>query len=305
MSDSGHSHHYVISRMKFVVMLTVAIFILEVVGGILTHSLALLSDAGHIFADILALGLSWGALVLSSRPANHKKTYGYIRAEVIAASINGATLFLVAIWIFIEAYHRISQPVPVKSLEMFVIAVIGLLVNLVVFFRLKGVAEHNLNVKSAFLHVLGDMLASVGVIIGGIIMLFTRLYLVDPIISVLIGLIILRGAFSVIRESADILLEGVPRNLQLNDLESVLRKVEGVEDLHELHVWSVTSKDAALSCHVVIKEQSTHSAQKILDQIRSRLKKQFNIEHTTIQFECGCCTTPSPECIFTENRRSA
>jgi cobalt-zinc-cadmium efflux system protein len=304
MSESDHSHYHVMKKMKFVVLLTVGIFVLELVGGILTHSLALLSDAGHIFADVLALGLSWGALALSNLPANHKKTYGYLRAEVIAASINGATLILVAIWIFYEAYQRINQPVAVKSLEMFIIAVIGLLVNLVVFFRLKGIAEHSLNVKSAFLHVLGDMLASVGVIIGGVIMLFTQFYIVDPIVSVLIGLIILRSAFSVIRESTDILLEGVPRNVQLNEVESVLRGVEGVEDLHELHVWSVSSKDVALSCHVTIKEQSTHSAQKILDQIRSQLKKQFNIEHTTIQFECGCCTTQSSECIFTENRRN-
>ncbi len=304
MSDSGHSHHYVISRMKFVVLLTVAIFILEVVGGILTHSLALLSDAGHILADVLALGLSWVALVLSSRPANRKKTYGYLRAEVIAASINGATLFLVAIWIFFEAYQRINQPVAVKSLEMFIIATVGLLVNLVVFFKLKGISEHSLNVKSAFLHVLGDMLASVGVIIGGIIMFFTRFYIVDPIVSILVGLIILRGAFSIIRDSSDILLEGVPRYLKLNDIESVLRKIEEVEDLHDLHVWSVSSKDVALSCHVMIKEQSTHSAQKILDQIRLQLKKRFNIEHTTIQFECGCCAAQSSECIFAENHKT-
>jgi cobalt-zinc-cadmium efflux system protein len=304
MSDSGHSHHYVLNRMKFVVLLTVAILILEVVGGILTHSLALLSDAGHILADVLALGLSWVALVLSSRPANDRKTYGYLRTEVIAASINGATLFLVAIWIFYEAYQRINQPVAVKSLEMFIIATVGLLVNLLVFFKLKGISEHSLNVKSAFLHVLGDMLASVGVIIGGVIMLFTRLYIVDPIVSILVGLIILRSAFSVIRESTDILLEGVPRNVQLIDVDSALREVEGVEDLHELHVWSVSSKDVALSCHVLIKEQSIHSAQNILDQIRLQLKKRFNIEHTTIQFECGCCAAQSSECIFTENQKT-
>jgi cobalt-zinc-cadmium efflux system protein len=135
-------------------------------------------------------------------------------------------------------------------------------------------------------------------------MLFTQLYIVDPIVSVLIGLIILRGAFSIIRESTDILLEGVPRNLKLEEIESVLRKIEGVEDLHELHVWSVSSRDVALSCHVVINEQSTHSAQKILDQIRLQLANLFHIEHTTVQFECQCCAPQSAECIFTENRKS-
>jgi cobalt-zinc-cadmium efflux system protein len=176
----------------------------------------------------------------------------------------------------------------------------------VVFLKLKGIAQHSLNVRSAFLHVWGDMLASVGVIIGGVVMFFTHLYIVDPLISGLIGLIILRGAFSVIRESTNILLEGVPINVKLSQVESVLRKVDGVEDLHELHVWSVSSKDVALSCHVMVKEQSTHSTQKILDQIRSQLKEQFNIEHTTIQFECRCCATQSSECIFmgTEDRQN-
>jgi cobalt-zinc-cadmium efflux system protein len=304
MSQIVHSHNYVISKMKFVVLLTVGIFVLELVGGILTHSLALLSDAGHIFADILALGLSWGALTLSVLPANDRKTYGYLRAEVIAAIINGATLFVIAVWIFIEAYQRITHPVPVKSLEMFSIALIGLMINLVVFFKLKGISEHSLNVKSAFFHVFGDMLASVGVIMGGVIMLFTQFYIVDPIVSVLVGLIILRGAFSIIRESTDILLEGVPRNLKLKDIESVIRKIEGVEDLHDLHVWSVSSKDVALSCHIVIHEQSTHSAQQILDQIRREIANLFHIEHTTIQFECQCCAPPRSECLFTESRRS-
>jgi cobalt-zinc-cadmium efflux system protein len=304
MSQIAHSHNYVISKMKFVVLLTVGIFVLELVGGILTHSLALLSDAGHIFADILALGLSWGALTLSVLPANDRKTYGYLRAEVIAAIINGATLFVIAVWIFIEAYQRITHPVPVKSLEMFSIALIGLMINLVVFFKLKGISEHSLNVKSAFFHVFGDMLASVGVIMGGVIMLFTQFYIVDPIVSVLVGLIILRGAFSIIRESTDILLEGVPRDLKLKDIESVIRKIEGVEDLHDLHVWSVSSKDVALSCHIVIHEQSTHSAQQILDQIRREIANLFHIEHTTIQFECQCCAPPRSECLFTESRRS-
>jgi cobalt-zinc-cadmium efflux system protein len=304
MREISHSHNYVVSKMKFVLFLTAGIFVLELAGGILTHSLALLSDAGHIFADVLALGLSWGALTLSVLPANDRKTYGYLRAEVIAAMINGATLFIIAVGIFIEAFQRIKHPVPVKSLEMFSIAMIGLLINLVVFFKLKGISEHSLNVKSAFFHVWGDMLASVGVIGGGIIMLLTQLYVVDPIVSVLVGLIILRGAFSIIRDSTDILLEGVPRNLELKEIESVIRRIEGVEDLHELHVWSVSSKDVALSCHIVIHEQSTHSAQQILDRIRKQVADLFCIEHITVQFECRCCVPPRSECLFTENRRS-
>lgn len=302
MAGHSHSHYFVVKRMRFVVVLTLGIFLLELIGGILTNSLALLSDAGHVFADVFALGLSWLALSLFGLPADRKRTFGYLRAEVLAATINGVTLFLVAIWIFVEAFHRIREPLEVKSLEMFVIAIIGLAVNLIVFLKLRGIAQHSLNVRSAFLHVLGDMLASVGVIAGGIIMLITQLYIVDPIISVLIGLIILRGAFGILRESANILLEGVPRSVNLAEVESVLRGVEGVEDVHELHVWSVSSRDVALSCHVMTRDQTTHSAQSVLDKIHSELKEKFNIEHTTIQFECGCCATQSAQCIFTQGR---
>jgi cobalt-zinc-cadmium efflux system protein len=303
MVDSAHLHYFVSRRMKFVVVLTAGIFLLELVGGILTNSLALLSDAGHVFADVFALGISWVALTFSGLPPNQKKTYGYLRAEVLAATINGVTLFLVAIWIFVEAFRRFSSPSEVKSLEMFLIASVGLMVNMVVFLKLKGIARHSLNVRSAFLHVLGDMLASLGVMAGGLIMFFTRLYIVDPIISMLIGLIILRGAFGILRESTNILLEGVPGNLKLDQVESVLRRVEGVEDVHELHVWSVSSKDVALSCHVMTRDQTSHSAQNMLDKIQSELKGEFNIEHVTVQFECGCCATQSVECIFTEGRR--
>jgi cobalt-zinc-cadmium efflux system protein len=299
---TGHSHYFVVKRMRFVVVLTLGIFLLELVGGILSNSLALLSDAGHVFADVFALGLSWVALSLAGLPADRKKTFGYLRAEVLAATINGVTLCLVAIWIFVEAFHRIGKPQEVKSLEMFLIAVIGLVVNGIVFLKLRGVAQHSLNVKSAFLHVLGDMLASLGAIAGGIIMLVTGLYVVDPIVSVLIGLVILRGAFGILRESANILLEGVPRNVELAEVESALRRVEGVEDVHELHVWSVSSQDVALSCHVMTRDQTTHSAQSVLDRIQSELKEKFDIEHTTIQFECGCCASQSAQCIFTQSR---
>jgi len=299
---TGHSHYFVVKRMKFVVVLTLGIFLLELVGGILTNSLALLSDAGHVFADVFALGLSWVALSLAGLPADRKRTFGYLRAEVLAATINGVTLCLVAIWIFVEAFHRIREPLEVKSLEMFLIAIIGLTVNMVVFLKLRGIAQHSLNVRSAFLHVLGDMLASLGVIAGGIVMMITRLYIIDPIISVLIGLIILRGAFGILRESANILLEGVPRDVRLAEVESALRNVEGVEDIHDLHVWSVSSRDVALSCHVMTRDQTTHSAQSVLDRIQSELKEKFKIEHTTIQFECGCCASKSVECIFTQGR---
>lgn len=300
MADSVSSRYRLIEKMKFAVILTVGILLLEVVGGILTNSLALLSDAGHIFADVFALGLSWVALVLSGLPPNQRKTYGYFRAEALAAVINGVTLFLVALWIFYEAIGRISSPEPVKSLEMFVVALIGLGVNVIVLLKLKGATHQSLNVKSAFLHVLGDMLSSVGVIVGGIIMLVTQYYIVDPIISILIGLIILRGAVGVLKECSDILLEGVPKNIELAEVEKVLKQISGVEDIHDLHVWSISSAHLALSAHVVVEEQTTHSTKKILDEIQAKMMERFNIEHITIQFECLCCGRQKVECILSE-----
>lgn len=302
MANSVSSHYRLIEKMRFAVILTVGILVLEVVGGILTNSLALLSDAGHIFADVFALGLSWAALVLSGLPPNQRKTYGYFRAEVLAAVINGVTLFLVALWIFYEAVGRMSSPEPVKSLEMFLIALVGLVVNIIVLLKLKGAAQQSLNVKSAFLHVLGDMLGSLGVITGGIIMLVTQYYIVDPIISILIGVIILRGAIGVLRDCSDILLEGVPKNVKLNQVEKILKHIPGVVDVHDLHVWSISSVHLALSAHVVVEEQTTHSTRKILDEIQAKMVKDFNIEHLTIQFECLCCGTRMVECVLNERR---
>jgi cobalt-zinc-cadmium efflux system protein len=302
MTESVFKRYHLIQKMKFAVILTVGILLLEVAGGILTNSLALLSDAGHIFADVFALGLSWMALVLSGLPPNQRKTYGYFRAEVLAAVINGVTLFLVALWIFYEAFGRISSPQPVKSLEMFLIALVGLGVNLIILLKLRGATQQSLNIKSAFLHVLGDMLSSVGVIVGGIIMLVTQFYIVDPIISILIGLIILRGATGVLRECSNILLEGVPKNIKLEEVEKVLKHIPGVVDMHDLHVWSISSVHLALSAHVVVEEQTTHSTQKILDEIQAKMMKNFNIEHLTIQFECLCCGPQKVECILSERR---
>jgi cobalt-zinc-cadmium efflux system protein len=304
MADSVSSHYHMIARMKFAVILTVGILLLELVGGILTNSLALLSDAGHVFADVFALGLSWVALALSGLPANQRKTYGYFRAEVLAAVTNGITLFLVALWIFYEAARRISSPEPVRSLEMFLIAIVGLAVNGVVLVKLKGATEASLNIKSAFLHVLGDMLSSVGVIVGGIIMLVTKFYIVDPIISILIGLIILRGAIGVIRECSDILLEGVPQNIKLSQVEKVLKQIRGVVDIHDLHVWSISQAHPALSAHIVVEEQTTHSTTEILNEIQKEMMKSFHLEHLTIQFECSCCGEQKVECILSERRNS-
>ncbi len=293
------THKGLAAKLRFAIILTFLILILEFLGGILTNSLALLSDAGHIFGDIFALGLSWVALLISTLPANHRKTYGYHRAEILAALVNGMVLFLICGFIFYEAVKRISSPEEVLSLQMLLIAAVGLFVNLIVAVKLKEASKQNLNVKSAFLHVLGDMWASVGVISGGIIMTFTGFYIVDPIISFFVGGIIFNGAYRVSKEALNILLEGVPDNLDPDEILSLLKKMEGVIDVHDLHIWTISSANLALSAHLVVEEQSTHSTGKILSQINNELSKRYRITHLTIQFECQCCAGEQPECIVT------
>jgi cobalt-zinc-cadmium efflux system protein len=291
------THKGLLARLRFAIILTFLILILEFVGGILTNSLALLSDAGHIFGDIFALCLSWVALLISALPPNHRKTYGYHRAEVLAALGNGLTLFLICGFIFYEAFKRMSSPEEVLSFQMLLIAGVGLGVNLIVASKLKAASQQNLNIKSAFLHVMGDLWASLGVILGGIIMTFTGFYIVDPIISFFVGGIIFRGAYRVSKEALDILLEGVPENVDLDEILFLLKKTDGVTDVHDLHIWTISSAHLALSAHLVVEDQSTHSTGRILSQIKEKLSTKCKITHVTIQFECQCCAGEQPECI--------
>lgn len=285
----AHENRFSESRFVLSLALTGLILLAEVIGGLLTGSLALLSDAAHVFLDMLALGLSYGALRLTSRPADDRHTYGFHRFQVIAALINGATLLLIAVEIFREAWKRLHAPEPVLAGPMLLVAVIGLAVNLLVALVLRKHDHHDLNVRSAFLHVLGDALASVGVIAAGAVILLTGWYWVDPLVSVMIGLIILAGSGRVLRESIHILAEGMPDGMTASDIAQQMGKVTGVADVHDLHVWTVSPGYVALSAHVVLSDQSLSQAQRIMGAIRQVLIEQFSIEHTTIQFECDNC----------------
>jgi len=291
-----HQNQTIEKRFLISLILTALILVAEVIGGLWTGSLALLSDAAHVFLDILALGLSYGALRLSALPADDRHTYGFHRFEVIAALANGVTLAGVAIGIFIEAYHRLQAPEPVKSVELLVIATVGLIVNLIVAFVLGGHDherdEHeaeDLNVKSAFLHVLGDAVSSVGVIVAALIIWRTGWTLADPLMSVLIGLIIVASSWRVTKASLHILVEGVPEGFHLADVAQTMGSAPGVTDVHDLHVWSLCSGHTALSAHVVVADQSLGQAQVVMDEIKRRLRSGFGVEHTTIQFECAGC----------------
>jgi len=283
----GHSHSHLQGKFGLAVGLTSAILIVEIVGGVLTNSLALLSDGAHVFADIFALVLSWVAVYLSTLPATNKRTYGYHRTEVFAAFINGSSLVVITAWIFYESIDRILHPEPVKSLAMLIVAIIGLVVNLIVALIFIKESHDNLNVKSAFLHVIGDAMSSAGVIIGGIIMKLTSWYLIDPILSFIIGFVILFSAFRLTKEALHILLEGTPKNIQTDDVSNEIKKLNFVKDVHDLHIWSIRSDYTALSAHVLVDVQSIRAMQNTLSSINNLLKQKFGISHTTIQLECG------------------
>jgi cobalt-zinc-cadmium efflux system protein len=281
--------------------LTGVIFFAELVGGLLTGSLALLSDAAHVFLDAFALGLSYVAIRLTSLPPDDRHTYGYHRLRVLAALINGATLLLVAFEILREAVRRFSNPEPVLAGPMLVVAITGLVVNLVVAFVLRGHGHEDLNVRSAFLHVLGDALASVGVIVAGVVIVLTGWTVVDPLISIMIAVIILVGSGNVLRRALHILIEGVPQGLTATDVAEVMDGVPGVSKVHDLHVWTVSPGYVALSAHVVLNDQSLSEAQDILENLEATLSEQFGIEHTTIQVECQSCAEGTIVCPYKAN----
>lgn len=285
--------HGISRRLKIAIALTAVTMIAEVIGGIWTNSLALLSDAAHVFLDLFALILSLVAIRLAALPPSDRHTFGYHRSEVFASFINGLTVCAMGVGILYEAWGRFIYPEPVKSLPMLVIASIGLVMNLLSARALHDHSHDDLNVKSAFLHVIGDALASVGVIVGGLIIYATGWYLLDSLISILIALLIMAGAGKVLRESMHILMEGVPRGLDLNEVAKAIRSVEGVRDIHHMNIWTVCSHILALSVHVDCDEQSEFSRSTILHRIEHLLADRFHITHTTIQMECSVCANGS------------
>ena len=275
--------------MLIVLSITAVIMIAEIIGGLLANSLALLSDAGHMLTDILALGLSVVAMRFAQKPPTSSKTYGFYRLEILAAFFNGLLLLFISLYIFYEAYQRLLQPKEIKGLVMLVVAAIGLLANGVGILVLRKSAHKNLNVKSALFHIVGDTISSVGVIGGGLLILYTGWYLVDSVISIFIGMLILRGAYSLVKESVDIFLEATPKDIDIEELLDNVRKIEGVKEIHHLHLWTITSGIYAISAHVVIDDLLTSTSATILKEIERLLQGKYSIEHTTIQFECESC----------------
>jgi cobalt-zinc-cadmium efflux system protein len=304
------THHRVQNRRRLLwtIVLTGVAFVAEAVGGFLTNSLALLSDAGHMFTHLLALGVSYLAVMFSERPATERRTYGLNRLEILAALFNGATLFAISIGIFYEAYERFFDPVPIATGPLLVIAVIGLVVNLICAVILSGAERKDLNIRGAFIHLLTDTFSSVAVIAGAVIISLTGWTVIDPLLSVAICAVILFWALRLVWDSVDILLEATPRDVKMQDVVDGLRRIPGIRDVHHLHVWCITSGMYALSAHVDVDDLRVSETEKLAQQAEQFLKERFSINHTTFQFECqrgrrvdevlsgvGIATTPNKE----------
>lgn len=286
--DHSHGHHHGKGANKQALLLSLliitAFLIVEVIGGFLTNSLALLSDAGHMLSDSSALLLSLIAMIFAARPPSAQKTYGFYRFEILAALFNGVTLVVISLYIFWEAYERLLAPPEVSSLPMMLIAFIGLIANIAAAFVLmRGDYKNNLNLRSAFLHVLGDMLGSVGAILAGLLMWKFGWYIADPLISIIVGLLIITSAWRVTKDSVNILMEGTPSAIDSDQISGALAGIAGVKDVHDLHVWTVTSGFDSLTCHLHVSDDV--SSYQVLREALAILKKRFGITHVTIQIE--------------------
>ncbi|MDQ2746754.1 MAG: cation diffusion facilitator family transporter, partial [Acidobacteriota bacterium] len=270
-------------KLKFALGLTALYMFAEAFGGWFANSLSLIADAGHMLTDVAALSLTLLAIRFAARPATPQKTFGYYRLEILAAFVNGIALVLISLWIMYEAVGRWNAPPAVKGVELTVIAVGGLLINIVCAWLLHGGHEHDLNLRGAYLHVLGDLLGSVAAIAAGVLILAFGWVWADALGSFLISLIIIFGAWNLIKESVNILLEGTPAHINLKSVEDEIRRVENVRDVHDLHVWTITSGMEALSVHVVHDKIGTSAA--LLNSIKTTLHDKFGIDHLTIQME--------------------
>jgi cobalt-zinc-cadmium efflux system protein len=280
---------------------TIAFVLVELIAGIKAHSLALVSDAGHNFTDALALGLAWAGFYLQSKPPDEVKTYGYHRAGVLSAFVNALTLVALSVWILYESVARLRAPEPVNETIMMVVAGLGLVLNGSVMLALRVASRDDINVRGAFVHMLGDALGSIAIVLGAAAIRYTGWVRVDPILSILIALLIVWTAWDIIRESLNILLEGLPRGIYLADVTEAMGTVEGVLGVHHLHIWSLGSNTHALSCHVLIEDVPPSASETILRSLNALLDRRFGIAHTTVQFEhvsCGIsengCAIPVP-----------
>jgi len=305
--EHSHSHSHfgdiakqTTSRLALSLFLTFAFVIFEAAAGILGNSLALLTDAGHNLTDVIALGLSWFAIRLTAQPANARKTYGYHRAGILAAVINSTTLIIIALGVFYEAYQRFITPAEVNSGILIGVGLVAVIINLVTALLVRRGSEKDLNLRSTFVHLMGDVLSTIGAVIAGVFIYFTKANWLDPLVSVLIGFLILYNAWGILRDAMDILLESTPRDVDIKTMVDDLVKVEGVLGVHDLHVWSLTQNLRTMSAHILTEDIPISSGADIQFKINEILYHRYNVGHATLQLECVGCDPDSLYCDITE-----
>lgn len=293
----GHKHKHISdiekseSRNLFItIFLNFVITIVEIIGGILSNSLSLLSDALHNFSDGLAILIAYIAVKVSRKESNVKKTFGYKRIQILAALFNSVVLIVVCVFLLFEAYERFMEPQEIKSIPMFVVALVGLIANIIGVLLLKKHSRHNINIKSAYLHLIGDSLSSVAVIVGGILIYFFQVYWVDPLITVLISIYLIKATISVLFETYHILMQGTPKNIRIKELQREVENIPGVKGIHHIHVWNLSDTDIHFEAHVDLeKDIPVSESESILRRTETILLQKFGINHVTLQMEYNFC----------------
>jgi cobalt-zinc-cadmium efflux system protein len=294
----AHTHsHTTGRRLALSIAITLTFVVAEAVTGYLSHSLALVSDAGHNFADALALFFAWYGVWIARKPSTQRHTFGYHRVGILAALINAVSLVVIALLIFREAAGRFGNPQDVHGGPMIVVAGIAILMNAAISLWLRSDARHDLNVRSAYMHMVGDAISAAGVVVAGIVIAVTGVSAADSIISILIGILILWSSWGILQESVNVLLESIPKGMDMNEVEQVIVAVPGVLAVHDLHVWTIGSGIVACSCHITVGEQSISSGQDVLRVVNRELEARFHILHSTIQVEVEGCDPDDMYCI--------
>jgi cobalt-zinc-cadmium efflux system protein len=292
------------SRIAISLVLTLAFVFVEAAAGLWSNSLALLSDAGHNLTDVIALGLSWVAIWISTRPANHRRTFGYHRAGILAALVNSTTLILIALGIFYEAFARFTAPPQVNAPVLLGVGFIAFLINGGTALLVRKGSEHDLNLRAAFVHLIGDVFSTIGAVIAGVIIAFSGWNWLDPLVSVLIGGLILWNAWGILRETISILLESSPRDVDMSRLVADMKTVKGVRDVHDLHVWSITRSMRSLSAHILTEDVTISAGVVIQQRLSELLAHRYGIAHATLQLECVGCQAAGLFCEMSEYRHS-
>lgn len=287
-------------RMALSLAITLIFVFVEIVAGLFSNSLALLTDAAHNFTDVLALALSWWALRLTTQPASHQNTYGYHRAGILAALVNSTTLVIIALGIFYEAYHRFINPPEVQADVLIGVGLAAVIINVVTALLVRRGAESDLNIRAAFLHLMGDVVSTTGAVVAGVVIRFTDWNWLDPLVSALIGLLILWSAWNILREAIEILMESTPTDIDMEAMIRDIKSVAGVRSVHDLHVWSITRSMRTLSAHLVTNDLAISEGAAIQTRVNELLYHKYKVNHATLQLECDDCMPNMQHCAFKE-----